>query len=389
MFLQLTGQSSANVDFLNLTFRKIIENTELFKNRSDFRILCSLKAYDAIILMKEVPDTEEFDLLRDFNNSFIERAKYVSWGLQAVFFTILIYFILNLPNYKPEIIDLINKYDFAFTIFGAFGLTVLGNIIPVVRHKSIELTMLIFGYKKVKLGNMDHFEYEITDQDRYKTQLSSAIEILEREIFPESESIFCSIHSSFHDESGPDHNCIGCNLADGTALLLDALKAFKAGDNISVFTAAILYSYLLVERILVLQKIIDPEKRDSSNSTFQIIRRWANFIKHPKAFMLVHHPRYYSEHDPEIPTSDTYHLKIDQPFIDKYYSGPSNNDILYSTLTNAKNVIVVLPEIDKLMASFCRELNNFIFTISQDASIRERLAEKSTFRNYFENETEL
>jgi hypothetical protein len=123
MFLSINGQSLITNELVSFTFTKVTGNVKLFENRSDFQILCSLKAYDTIFLLKDIPDKKEVDLLKRFNTNFIKRIKYISWIVQAMVFGLLIYAILKLPKYSPEAIKFIEKYNYAFTILGALGLS--------------------------------------------------------------------------------------------------------------------------------------------------------------------------------------------------------------------------------------------------------------------------
>ena len=197
----------------------------------------------------------------------------------------------------------------------------------------------------------------------------------------------CSIHDLFHNEDDKAHNCIGCNFADYTNLLHVALQNVAVSTPIEAFSSTILYSYLLVERFEEIFKIIKlPDSyRLKHFQVFGQIRRWANFLKHPKAFMLVHHPEYYFENEIAIGTGDeTSQIIIDQKFIDEYYSGDKENNKLYSLLSNKKNVFVLLPRLDKLMIDFCAGQKKFIEVISNNEVFRELLDEKSTMKNYFE-----
>ena len=108
--------------------------------------MCSIKAYDSILLLKELPDNSELNLFRSFNTKFIRRIKYLSWIIQAVLFAGLIYLLLKLPKYSPETIQFIETYNYAFTIFGALGLSLIGNLIPAFKNKSQELIMKMLGY---------------------------------------------------------------------------------------------------------------------------------------------------------------------------------------------------------------------------------------------------
>lgn len=153
MFFQLNNQLLITNEFVNFTYKKLTENIKLFESRSDFKILCSIIAYDLILLSKELPDHHELDIYRKFNAMFIRRIKYLSWIIQVVLFAGLIYLLLKLPRYSPETILFINKYNYVFTILGALGLSFIGNIIPGFRKKSEELIMSMLGYPRELIIN--------------------------------------------------------------------------------------------------------------------------------------------------------------------------------------------------------------------------------------------
>lgn len=155
MFLYLNNKSLITNDFLNLTFKSINENTTLFEDRSDFRILCSIHAYNYIIQQKEVTEGSKIYLFDKFNEKFIRRTKVVSWILQYVLLLGLIYGLLNLPKYSSEVVLLIDEYNYAFTLLGAFGITFFSNLVPVVRKKSHEYLMMLLGYPRKLLINKE------------------------------------------------------------------------------------------------------------------------------------------------------------------------------------------------------------------------------------------
>lgn len=146
MFFQHIDQSLITNDFLNSTLKKINDNAALFDNKSDFQILCTIHAYNSIILLKEAPETSEIQLLKSFDSRFVKRIKVFSWVLQAVILSILIYGLLKLPVYSPETVEIINKYSYAFTILGALGITFIGNQLTFISKKAHKLTMRLFGY---------------------------------------------------------------------------------------------------------------------------------------------------------------------------------------------------------------------------------------------------
>lgn len=147
-FLNLCKQFSINNHLLNAAFKSITENTTLLENRNDFQILCAFRAYDLVIEQKEASDGNEITSLKNFNQKFKTRIKFLSWILQAGFFFGLIYGLFKLPIYSPETITLIEQYNFVSTIIGVFGFTLIGNRIPFIKDKSQEFLMRLFGYPK-------------------------------------------------------------------------------------------------------------------------------------------------------------------------------------------------------------------------------------------------
>lgn len=147
-FLQLCKQSKINNDLLNQAFKSITENTTLLESRNDFQILCAFRAYDFVIYQKEASEGNEITSLKNFNQKFKTRIKISSWIIQVGISFGLIYIILELPKYSPEIVALIDKNGYIFNIFGALGITLFSNIFSFIRNKSKEILMLLFGYPK-------------------------------------------------------------------------------------------------------------------------------------------------------------------------------------------------------------------------------------------------
>lgn len=147
-YFQLTDQSLITNDVLNNAYKSIAQNTILFESRSDFQILCAIRAYDLVIELKEAPKGSEIYLFRQFNERFVKRVKILSWIVQAIVLFGLLYAIMKLPIYLPETVELIDKYNYVFTVLGALGFTLLGNQIPFIRNKAQELIMRAFGYPK-------------------------------------------------------------------------------------------------------------------------------------------------------------------------------------------------------------------------------------------------
>lgn len=147
-FLSLYNQSKINNDLLNAALKSITENTNLLENKNDFHTLCAFKAYDFVIYQKEASEGNEITLLKNFNQKFKTRIKFLSWILRAGISFYLVYAAIKLPKYSAETVNVLNEYEFLFNVLGIFGITLVSNLIPFVKRKSQELLMRLFGYPK-------------------------------------------------------------------------------------------------------------------------------------------------------------------------------------------------------------------------------------------------
>lgn len=105
----------------------------------------------------------------------------------------------------------------------------------------------------------------------------------------EYDTFFCNIHSNFND----GHNCVACNLNDSSKRIESFLIGYRLFTNVhSTMTNFIFLLYLQAECIFEYFNYLQLPNAYIQKK-FQILftgKRWANFLKHPKSFMLVHHP---------------------------------------------------------------------------------------------------
>lgn len=205
----------------------------------------------------------------------------------------------------------------------------------------------------------------------------------------------CRIHDAFGGDEGEHHNCLGCNFADSTRLISNYLSRHENLYDIQRdFTVYILLLYLMVERIAIVLDILQvPEKyREKHFKILQRIRKWANFIKHPKSFILTHHPVYDFENSISAHKA-AFSVIVNEQFVEMYYKGASDPDKqkkmnaeLYEKLKNQKDVIVIFPDIVQLTDKLCYAMNKFVEMILNNEVYSEILNDESTIRNYFETE---
>lgn len=132
--------------------------------------------------------------------------------------------------------------------------------------------------------------------------------------------------------------------------------------------------------------------KDSHFKVFQQIRKWANFIKHPKAFILTHHPDYGFE-DCGFDFGKKFQLIINDQFVQQYYKGARNQDEqkrinkeLFEKLKNKRDILVSFPDIVKLTNKLCYSIEKFVELIVRNPIYVEILNDDSTISNYFENQ---
>jgi hypothetical protein len=199
----------------------------------------------------------------------------------------------------------------------------------------------------------------------------------------------CDIHDVFDEKA---HNCLGCNFAESSNLILRFLKRHKRLDDVQHdFAVYILLMYLLVERIEVVLGILGLPKsyKDKHFKVFEQVRKWANFIKHPGPFILTHHPVFVFDGPRAVGNFD---VMINEQFVETYYKGYSNqqekekrNMKLRELLRNNDSVMVVYPDIAKMTTKLCYAYAQFVAMIMDNSIYRDILEDEATLYVYFEN----
>jgi hypothetical protein len=127
------------------------------------------------------------------------------------------------------------------------------------------------------------------------TEFEYLFNLIDNELYIDGEPIICQLHSIL-DKDKSNHNCIACNIGFNINLLKEHTKAIKDIENDEYqYCSTILMFYLLVEKLFAIFKSLEEigikeTGYKSSFKTMRLIWAWANFFKHPKAFMYVHNP---------------------------------------------------------------------------------------------------
>lgn len=265
-------------------------------------------------------------------------------------------------------------------------------------------------------------KFEIDDEETLET-LEKKIHLVEQDIFPKAidfvlngyslnllfekvffvfynehyfgkeESSFCLLHKNFKN----GHNCVACNLNRQNELLFDFLESYDEFKHpYLTFNVFIWLLYLQIESIYVYCDILKIDK-GKYFKTFRIIKDWANFLKHPKSFMLVHHPifGFYETDllnesiiafDNEVQIEENEFQFINTDFVKDFYKNKNSDIQLKNILKNNQKVIVVFPNPVKLITDFVSEQEKFISLINANDDYKNLLDNESTLINYFENE---
>jgi len=221
-------------------------------------------------------------------------------------------------------------------------------------------------------------------------------EIFENQVFDGDPRVskFCWLHFWDEEDKSRNHNCIACNLADQTGMIRDFLSSYEHIEEIEYgFLQYVLLLYLLDERLRVIYSAVfqgEDNKFKIENPIFDEIRIWANFFKHPKAFLFTHHPQYFeSETFRAIEDKSEFQVIMDFEFVKKYYHKTSKKEQLEELagiLANKRNVVVTIPNLVNFTKNISESINSIIITLTYSKGIIEKLDAFSAIPYYFDEE---
>jgi hypothetical protein len=237
---------------------------------------------------------------------------------------------------------------------------------------------------------------DYTDSSALQEMFGEVLDIYIAANHPEgakNDTLMCSIHNSFKE----GHNCVGCNLQEQSNLLIKFLAGFKSFKDLQLaVTQFHLLLYLLAARYNTYIEYIQLQQpvRHKDYGIFQKITHWANFLKHPKSFVLAHHPGFVIdglEYDKDITIDIPGPIKIDRctiddDFVKTYYAGTENNGKLNGKLAKKEGVLVVFPNAIHLIKQFTLAQKKFVDMIRDNAIVREMLENEATIKEIFAEE---
>ena len=237
----------------------------------------------------------------------------------------------------------------------------------------------------MSLSELNYTSYE--EAEIVSEQMEKASSIFASEAFADGDPIMCQLHDAFGTYDTSHHNCLGCNFADSILIIYNFLQTYPYQNTIqSSYSTFIVLAYLLVERTDTLFNIIEL------NTTYRVehfkilieIRKWANFLKHPKAFLLTHHPTFTFTDSPKNKVLiESASVKIDRSFVEAYYSDDEKNNTLYKELENKDNVLVIFPNMVTLSIDLCKAMRDCVEVVRDNPVYREVIERKTTFYDYW------
>ena len=148
MFLHLTNPNLISNDFLNFAYKSINGNTKLFESKNDIQIICSMQSFDLIIYYKEAIDGNEIRLFNDFKAVFTKRIKNLAWLIQTFLIVLILYGMVKFIAINPQAKAFFDSIGSSLKILGLFGLSQIGNFVPVLRKFIYRVVIKLFGYPK-------------------------------------------------------------------------------------------------------------------------------------------------------------------------------------------------------------------------------------------------
>jgi hypothetical protein len=235
---------------------------------------------------------------------------------------------------------------------------------------------------------IDYFQKQIKESlDFFEDWLyPSTYENLTFKGVPLKKSVFFDkLDELSHDKGDYKHNCLPCNLTDGANLIRYFLEKNITCESIRFFVN--IYSILLYQQaerfgVIYSQLGYITNKNEFDWSQFpnlQNLKYWANFFKHPKSSMFLHHPTFHIESYSGNPNF-MFDGIINNEFVKKYFAGGKLNMELEKLFLN-KEFKIFFPDLISFTKLLCNESDNLINIINSKKENIEilKLYRKKTF----------
>lgn len=141
-FVDLLGGITFQPEFLTESYNTISSSIQLFKNKNDFLIIMSLRAYD-IIIQTRAPSDFNVQNLKRFETIFQKRSRQIARVIYNVILFLIVYSIWKLLSIHPSIREKVNDLG---SILGILGLQIVGNFFSSLLKFTEKKIQKFFGY---------------------------------------------------------------------------------------------------------------------------------------------------------------------------------------------------------------------------------------------------
>lgn len=203
--------------------------------------------------------------------------------------------------------------------------------------------------------------------------------------------LFCILHEKdylgTHGEKS--HACLGCNLNKALGSIYRFLDQNRTKNDVEyTFTTYILLTFILIEKLTTIFRIIGitQEYVEKNWPVLHELRKWANFVKHPKGFLFSHHSEYIVE-NLQIPHEWRNHTRIDfHNFVEPLYKREDEGKFQesFQRFANKRDLLVIIPDPARLTAELIVVCSEFCQKIKNNEHFKNILMSNSVLENYNE-----
>ncbi|HRH37084.1 MAG TPA: hypothetical protein PK760_01990 [Flavobacteriales bacterium] len=189
-----------------------------------------------------------------------------------------------------------------------------------------------------------------------------------------------------HSEKGTPHNALACQMDSGLRRVHRFITTTEHDDDVEYsLNMFILILYLEVEKLHTVFRVLGIT-HDWVQENWPIlveIRKWANFVKHPKGFLFTHHPNCIIEGQPSRGHTDRPFV-LNYDFVVRLYNHEDDQrwKQTIKELANKDDVVVVFPDPDRVAREYIAVCQSFCDKIKVNEHFKGILRRITTIEDY-------
>jgi len=146
-FAYLIRPQEVTKNLQDSTYNEITTNGNLFNDKNDLIKLCSISAFDIIILSRQITDTQRFDSLIQFQTKFLKRVKITAKVIYNILILLVVVGVYKLVGLTPALKERANDIAIVTGILGAgignyfsgFSVKIEVVIRKLLGHQGVEI----------------------------------------------------------------------------------------------------------------------------------------------------------------------------------------------------------------------------------------------------------